>query len=62
MKKPNLGGLPMKDRQSKAEAANIKINQILKGENDNESIDVDSLINNNNISLVIKEQDSEDKF
>lgn len=50
----------MKNRKSEAEAANIKINQILDGENDSDSVEVEPLINNNNISLVIKEQE-EDK-
>lgn len=49
----------MKDRKSEAESANIKINQILNGEDDKESFDVDSLINNNNISLVVKNQETE---
>jgi hypothetical protein len=48
----------MKDRKSEAEQANIKINQRLNGEEDNE-FDVDSLINNNNISLVVKNQETE---
>jgi hypothetical protein len=51
----------MKERKSEAEAANIKINQILNGEGDHESINVDPLINNNNISLVIKEKQTERK-
>jgi hypothetical protein len=50
----------MKDRQSETEAANIKINQRLNGEDDRDSIDVDPLINNNNISLVIKEKQIEE--
>lgn len=49
----------MKDKRSEAENANIKINQILNGENDKNSFDVDSLINNNNYSLVIKGQEIE---
>jgi len=49
----------MKDRKSEAEQANIKINQRLNGEDDSESFDVDSLINNNNISLVVKNQETE---
>jgi hypothetical protein len=45
----------MKDQQSKTEAANIKINQLLDGDNEQKSIDVDPLINNNNIALVLEE-------
>lgn len=51
----------MKDKKSEAEVANIKINQILNGKNDDNTFDVDSLINNNNISLVVKEQEIENK-
>lgn len=52
----------MKDKKSEAEATNIKINQILDGETDSDSVDVDPLINNNNISLVIRNQDKEDQL
>jgi hypothetical protein len=45
----------MKDKQSKTEAANIKINQLLDGDNEQDTIDVDPLINNNNISLVLEQ-------
>lgn len=51
----------MKDKKSEAESANIKINQILNGESDQNEFDVDPLINNNNISLVIKEKQANDK-
>ncbi|MEH7236828.1 hypothetical protein [Bacillus sp. JJ1562] len=49
----------MKDRKSEAESANIKINQILRGEDDNDSFDVDSLLTNNNRALVLKNMDKE---
>jgi len=52
----------MKDKKSEAEAANIKINQILDGETDRDSVEVDPLINNNNISLVLRDQDKEDNL
>ena len=52
----------MKDRKSEEEYANQKINQILNGDNDTDSFEVDPLINNNNISLVIKEQDTENNI
>lgn len=51
----------MKDRKSEAENANIKINQILNGENDQDTIDVDPLINNNNVALVLNDQEKENK-
>ncbi len=51
----------MKDRKSEAESANIKINQILRGEDDNNSFDVDSLINNNNTALVLENQETENE-
>ncbi|MEH7380985.1 hypothetical protein V7138_10935 [Bacillus sp. JJ1533] len=51
----------MKDRKSEAESANIKINQILNGEEDNDSFDVDSLITNNNRALVVENLDKENK-
>jgi hypothetical protein len=50
----------MKDPQSKTEAANIKINQLLDGDNEQDSIDVDPLINNNNISLVLEQDKGRD--
>ncbi|MCM3585814.1 hypothetical protein M3182_08660 [Mesobacillus maritimus] len=51
----------MKDRKSEAENANIKINQILNGENEQDTIDVDPLINNNNVALVLNDQENENK-
>jgi len=51
----------LKDRKSEAENANIKINQILNGENDQDTIDVDPLINNNNVALVLNDQEKENK-
>jgi hypothetical protein len=50
----------MKDKQSKTEAANIKINQLLDGDNEQDTIDVDPLINNNNISLVLEQDKGRD--
>jgi len=51
----------MKNKKAEAEQANQKINQILDGENDGDSFDVDPLIANNNISLVVKEQELENE-
>ncbi|MFS0821849.1 hypothetical protein [Bacillus sp. 1P02SD] len=49
----------MKDRKSEAESANIKINQILNGEEVQDSFDTDSLINNNNTALVVKNMETD---
>ena len=51
----------MKEWKSEAENANIKINQILNGENEQDTIDVDPLINNNNVALVLNDQENENK-
>ncbi|MDR4889755.1 hypothetical protein RGU12_19870 [Fredinandcohnia sp. QZ13] len=51
----------MKDKKSEAETANIKINQILNGEEDQDAFDTDSLINNNNTALVVKNMETDDE-
>lgn len=51
----------MKEKKSEAEHANIMLDKRLNGENDTDSFDVDPLINNNNISLVLKNGATEDK-
>ncbi|WP_019152467.1 hypothetical protein [Robertmurraya massiliosenegalensis] len=51
----------MEDKRTETEKANIKINQILNGEKEENSFDVDPLINNNNIALVLNEQDDKKK-
>ncbi|MEH7384696.1 hypothetical protein V7147_04665 [Bacillus sp. JJ1521] len=51
----------MKNRKQEAETANIKINQILRGEDDNDSFDVESLINNNNTALVLENQETDNE-
>jgi hypothetical protein len=52
----------MKHKESEAEYANKKINQFFYGENDNDNttIDMDPLINNNNISLVVSSPNKQD--
>lgn len=49
----------MKEKKTEAEYANLKINQILNDENETNTLDEEPLINNNNIALVIKGQDTE---
>jgi len=51
----------MKDRKSEAESANIKINQILNGEEEQDAFDTDSLINNNNTALVVRNMETEEE-
>ncbi|MFC4401758.1 hypothetical protein [Gracilibacillus xinjiangensis] len=47
----------MGNKKTDTEKANIKINEVFNKENKQNLTDIDSLINNNNISLVIKGQD-----
>lgn len=51
----------MKDKKSEAEYANKKINQILNGEDDNDAFDVGPLVTSNKISLVLKNNETENK-
>jgi hypothetical protein len=47
----------MKNKETEAEYANKKINQVFNGENDNDKLDIYPLLSKNNMSLVIKNQD-----
>lgn len=49
----------MKDKRAEAEYANRKINEILNGEEEENTLDVSPMINNNNPSLVLKNVEKE---
>ncbi|MBP3951578.1 hypothetical protein [Bacillus suaedae] len=50
----------MKKKETEAEYANKKIDEFFNGDSKVKRLDLDPLVNNNNISLVVKDLDAED--